>query len=93
MSSKRPRIKRASNASPLEEYNKFITLEASRRYTLVAISRSFIKEKGSEHTDDLFMVYISIKGLRELFKPPKPTTISIVREFYANLANRGLKRV
>ena len=44
-----------------------------------------IKEKGFEHPVN--------KGWRELYKPPMPVVISIIREFCANLADQALKRV
>ena len=86
--------KRASNAPP-KEYNHdmFITLEASKIYSMIARNRTFIKEKGFEHPEDFFRKDIANKGWRELCKPPKPTVISVVREFYANLADKALKRV
>ena len=86
---------RASNAPPPKEYNHgmFITLETSKRYTMIARNRTFIKEKGFEHPEDFFMKYIANKGWRELCKPPKPAFISIVREFYANFVDQSLKRV
>ena len=95
MESKKQRLsKRALNTAPLEEYNneKFVTLEASRRYTLIARNRTCIKEKGFEHTDDFFVKGIAIKGWKKLCKPPKPAAISVVREFYENLADQGLKK-
>ena len=66
-------LKRAANASPFEEYNHtmFITLEASKRYTLKARNRTFINEKGFEHPKDLFRKEITNKGWRELCKTPK----------------------
>ena len=65
MASKRKRVsKRDSNAPPPEEYNHdmFLTLEASKRYTLIARNRTFIKEKGLEHPEDLFRKDIANKG-------------------------------
>ena len=67
--------------------------QPSRRCTLIARNKTFIKEKGFEHANDFFMKDIPTKGWKELCKPPKPTTISIVRELYANLVDQGVKRV
>ena len=87
--------KRASNVAPPEKYNynKFVTLEASRRYTTTARNITSIKEKGFEHTNDFFLKDIDTKEWKELCKLPKPTVISIVREFFANLVDQGLKKV
>ena len=96
MSSKRKRLsKRASNSPLSKEYkhNMFITLEVSKRYTMIARNRTFIKEKGFEHTENFFGKDIENKGWKELCKPATPIVISIVREFYANLADQALKRV
>ena len=78
--------KLALNAPPPEEYNHniFITVEASKRYTMIARKITF-KEKGFEHPVN--------KGWRELYKPPMPVVISIVREFCANLVDQALRRV
>ena len=68
-------------------------MKASTRYTLTSRNRTFIKEKGFEHANDLFMKNIATKGWNELCKPPKPTTILVVMEFHANLVDQGLERV
>ena len=48
-------MKRASNAPPEEyDHTKFITLQASRRYTTLAKNKDFIKEKGFESSNDFF---------------------------------------
>ena len=69
----------------------------SLRITIIVCSslynRTFIKEKGFGHPEDLFKKDISIKFWRDLCKPPEPDLISIVREFYAYLVDQALKRV
>ena len=56
-------------------------------------NRSFIKEKGFHHPDDFFRKTIEAKGWRALCQPPRPVAMSMVREFYANLASHVLKKV
>ena len=79
-------MKRASNAPPEEyDHTKFITLQASRRYTALVKNKDFIKEKGFESSDDFFGRDIMGKGWQDLCKPPKLVIKAVVREFYANL--------
>ena len=56
-------------------------------------NRLFIKEKGFHHPDDFFCKTIAAKGWRALCQPPHPAAMSVVREFYANLASQVLKIV
>ena len=58
--------KKTSNAPPLEEYNHdiLITLEASKRYTMIARNKTFIEEKNFEHPKDFFRKDIANKGWR-----------------------------
>ena len=56
-------------------------------------NRSFIKEKGFHHPDDFFRKTIAAKGWRSLCQPPRLAAMSVVREFYANLASHVLKKV
>ena len=72
--------KRDSNAPHPEEYNHdmVITLEASKRYMMIARNRTFIKEKGFEHPEDFFRKDIANKGWRELCKPLKLNVILFV---------------
>ena len=60
---------------------------------MIARNKTLIKEKGFEYLEDFFMKDVVNKGWRELCKPSRPAIISIVREFYANLADQALKRV
>ena len=87
MSSKSPRMKKASNAT-LEEYDgsKFTSFQASRRYTSLAKDKDFIKEKGFDHPRDFFQSVILNKGWKDLCKPPRPAVKAVVREFYTNLS-------
>ena len=80
---------------PPKEYNhdKFITLEVARRYKFIGRNKTFINEKGFEHSNDFFIKEIATKGSKELCKPPKLVAISVVREIYVNLVDQDLKRV
>ena len=66
---------------------------AADRFGIICKNRSFIKEKGFHHPDDFFRKTIAAKGWRALCQPPHPAAMSVVREFYANLASHVLKRV
>ena len=65
-------MKRASNATP-EEYDciKFISLDASRRYTSLAKNKDFIKDNGFESPDNFFQRAIVNKGWQDLCKAPR----------------------
>ena len=63
------------------------------RFGTICKNRSFIKEKVFHHPDDFFRKTIAAKGWRALCQPPHPTAMSVVREFYANLASHVLKKV
>ena len=67
--------------------------ECRRAVGTICKNRSFIKEKGFHHPDDFFQKTIEAKGWRALCQPPRPAAMSVVREFYANLASHVLKRV
>ena len=91
LSSKRSR----ASEEPTHDYDheKFVNDNATEKFGLISKNRSFIKEKGFHHPDDFFRKTIANKGRRALCQPPRPAATSVVREFYANLASRVLKRV
>ena len=98
MSSKKHKLSsKRSQASeePTHGYNheKFVNESAAKKFSLISKNRSFIKEKGFHHLDDFFRKTIAFKGWRVLRQPPRPAAISVIREFYANLASHVLKRV
>ena len=94
MSSKRPRIKRASN-EPIEDYDhmKFISLPTSRRYTALAKNKNFIKEKGVESPNDFFRMATTNKGWKDLCIAPMSKVKEVVREFYGNLCAKEEMKV
>ena len=51
------------------------------------------RRRGFTTPDDFFCKKIANKGWWALFQPSSPSTTSVVREFYANLASHLLKRV
>ena len=71
----------------------FVNEGAADRFGTICKNRSFIKEKGFHHPDDFFWKTIAAKGWRALCQPPYPAAMSVVREFYANLASHVLKKV
>ena len=91
MTSKRDR----ESEEPVHSYNheNFVNKSAVEKFGLISKNRSFIKEKGFHHPDDFFHKTITNKGWRELCQPPSPIAISVVREFYSNLASHVLKKV
>ena len=91
MTSKRGR----ASEEPKHNYNheKFVNESATEKFGLILKKRSFIKEKGFHHPDDFFRKTIANKGWQALCEPPSPTTISVVREFYANFAFHVLNKV
>ena len=98
MSGKRQKLpaKRSrSGEDPTPTYNvtRFVNTSSVDQFGTIYKNRSFIKEKGFHHTDDFFRKTIAAKGWRALFQPPHPTAMSVVREFYANLAAHVLKKV
>ena len=98
MSSKRQKLT-SKRGRPSEEptrsydHDKFVNESAAEKFGLISKNRSFIKEKGFHHPDDFFCKTIANKGWRALCQPPTPAAISVVREFYANLASHVLKKV
>ena len=98
MSGKRQKLpakrSRASEApTPAFDASRFINESAADRFSTICKNRSFIKEKGFHHPDDFFRKTIERKGWRALCQPPSPAAMSVVREFYANLAAHVLKKV
>ena len=75
------------------DHDKFVNESATEKFGLISKSRSFIMEKGFHHPDVFFHKIISNKGWRALCQPPSPASISVIREFYANLAPHALKKV
>ena len=72
---------------------RFVNEGAADRFGTICKNRSFIKEKGFHHPDDFFRKTIAAKGWRALCQPPHPAAMSVVREFYANLASHVVKKV
>ena len=66
---------------------------AADRFGTIYKNRSFIKEKGFHHPDNFFGKTIVAKGWRALFQPPHLAAMSVVQEFYANLASHVIKKV
>ena len=98
MSGKRQKLpakrSRASEAPTLAfDASQFANLSAAERFGSICKNCSFIKEKGFHHPDDFFRKTIEAKGWRALCQPPRPAAMSVVREFYANLASHVLKKV
>ena len=79
--------------TPAFDASRFANLSAAERFGTICKNRSFIKEKGFHHPDDFFRKTIKRKGWRALCQPPRPAAMSVVREFYANLASHVLKKV
>ena len=98
MSGKRQKLpakrSRASEApTPTFDTSRFNNEAAADRFSIICKNRSFIKEKGFHHPEDFFRKTIEAKGWRALCQPPRPAAMSVVREFYANLASHVLKKV
>ena len=66
---------------------------AADRFGTICKNRSFIKKKGFHHPDDFFSKTIATKGWRALCQPPHLAEMSVVREFYSNLASHVVKKV
>ena len=56
-------------------------------------NRSFFKEKGFHLPDNFFRKTIANMGWLALCQPPRSAAMSIVHEFYANLASHVMKKV
>ena len=98
MSGKRQKLP-AKRSRPSEDpiltydVTRFVNASSADRFGTIFKNRSFIKEKGFHHPDDFFRKTITAKGWRALCQPPHPAAMSVVREFYANLASHVLKKV
>ena len=79
--------------TPTYDVKRFVNVSAADRFGTICKNRSFIKEKGFHHPDDFFRKTIAAKGWRALCQPPHLAVMSVVREFYANLASHVLKKV
>ena len=73
--------------------SRFVNVSSAERFGTICKNRSFIKEKGFHHPDGFFRKTIAAKGWRALCQPPCLAAMSVVREFYANLASHVLKKV
>ena len=91
LSAKRSRP--SEDPTPTYDVTRFVNSSAADRFGIICKNRSFIKEKGFHHPDDFFRKTIAAKGWRALCQPPHPAAMSVVREFYANLASHVLKKV
>ena len=87
------RSRPSEDPTPAFDASRFINASAADRFSTICKNRSFIKEKGFHHPDDFFRKTIEAKGWRALCQPPRPAAMSVVREFYANLASHVLKKV
>ena len=75
------------------DLTKFVNEGVADRFGTICKNRSFKKEKGFHHPDDFFRKTIANKGCRALCQPPRPAAISVVLEFYSNLASNVVKKV
>ena len=87
------RVRASEDPTPNYDVTRFINEGAADRFGTICKNRSFIKEKGFHHPDDFFRKTIAAKGWQALFQPPHPMAMSVVREFYANLASHVFKKV
>ena len=87
------RSRASADPTPTFDASRFINVSAADRFSTIFKNRSFIKEKGFHHPDDFFRKTIEAKGWRSLCQPPRPAAMSVVQEFYANLASHVLKKV
>ena len=94
MSSKRQKVS-SKKSRRIEEpaHEKFVNDGAIKKFNVISKNRSFIKEKGFHHPEDIFSKTIANKGWRALCQPLRPAATMVVREFYANLAANVLKKV
>ena len=83
----------SEDSTPNYDVTQFINEGVADRFSTIYKNRSFIKEKGFHHLDDFFRKKIAAKGWRALCQPSHPAAMSVVREFYANLASHVAKKV
>ena len=83
----------SEDPTPNFDVTRFVNEGAADRFGTICNNRSFIKEKGFHHPDDFFHKTIAAKEWRALCQPPRPTAMSVVPEFYANLASHVVKKV
>ena len=83
----------SEDPTPNFDVSRFVNEGAADQFGTICKNRSFIKEKGFHHPDDYFRKTIAAKGCRALCQPPHPTAMSVVREFYANLASHVIKKL
>ena len=81
------------DATPNYDVSQFVNEGAADRFGTICKNQSFIKEKGFHHPDDFFRKTIAAKGWRALWQPPHSAAMSMVREFYTNLASHVVKKV
>ena len=98
MSGKRQKLptkqgRASEDPSPNFDVMRFVNEGAADRFGTICKNQSFIKEKGFHHPDNFFKKTIATKGWRALCQPPRPAAMSVVREFYANLASHVVKMV
>ena len=98
MSGKRQKLptkrgRASEDPTPNYDVTRFCNEGATDRFDTICKNRSLIKEKGFHHPDDFFRKTIAAKGWRALCQPPHPAAMSVVREFYANLASHVVKKV
>ena len=98
MSGKRKKLtakrgRASEDPTPNFDLTRFFNEGAADRFGTISKNRSFIKEKGFHHPDDIFRMTIATKGWRALCQQPCPTAMSVVREFYANLSSPVVKKV
>ena len=87
------RVRHSEVSTPNYDVSRFVNEKSIDRFGIICKNRSFIKEKGFHHQDDFFRKTIAAKGWRALCQPPHPAAMSVVREFYANLASHVLNKV
>ena len=83
----------SEDPSPNFDVTRIANEGAADRFGTICKNWSFIKEKGFHHPDDFFRKTITTKGWRALCQPSRPAAMSVVLEFYANLASHVVKKV
>ena len=91
MSSKSSRA--SDDLSQAYDHDIFVNDSATKKFGLISTNRSFIKEKGFQHSNDFFRKTIARKGWGALCQHPRPAAMMVVWEFYTNLAAHVLKKV